>query len=79
MAQIYDNIQTKFTEGLRSIISNSQVKRSVIEKIGPERIASLNIKWLGLPLVSKQKDDFYNQHEISGGWLVVTHSATITK
>lgn len=32
-----------------------------------------------LPLVSKRKDDFYNQHEISGGWLVVTHSATITK
>jgi len=30
-------------------------------------------------LVSKRKDDFYNQHEISGGWLVVTHSATITK
>lgn len=27
MAQIYDNIQTKFTEGLRSIISNSLVKR----------------------------------------------------
>jgi len=42
-------------------------------------VASLNIKWLGLPLVSKQKDDFYNQHEISGDWLVVTHSATITK
>ena len=42
-------------------------------------MASLNIKWLGLPLVSKQKDDFYNQHEISGDWLVVTHSATITK
>jgi superfamily II DNA or RNA helicase len=27
MAQIYDNIQTKFTEGLKDIISNSQVKR----------------------------------------------------
>lgn len=27
MAQIYDNIQTKFTEGLNSIISNPQVKR----------------------------------------------------
>ena len=27
MAQIYDNIQTKFTEGLKGIISNSQVKR----------------------------------------------------
>ena len=27
MAQIYDNIQTKFTEGLKAIISNSQVKR----------------------------------------------------
>jgi hypothetical protein len=52
---------------------------AVIEKIGAERIAKLNIRWLGLPLVSKTKDDFYNQHEISGGWLVVTHSATITK
>jgi hypothetical protein len=27
MAQIYDNIKTKFTEGLRGIISNTQVKR----------------------------------------------------
>jgi len=27
MAQIYDNIQTKFTEGLKAIISNSQVRR----------------------------------------------------
>jgi hypothetical protein len=52
---------------------------AVIEKIGAERVANLHIKWLGLPLVSKTKDDFYNQHEITGGWLVVTHSATITK
>ncbi|HOM64051.1 MAG TPA: helicase-related protein [Dysgonamonadaceae bacterium] len=27
MAQIYDNIQTRFTEGLKGIISNSQVRR----------------------------------------------------
>ena len=27
MAQIYDNISTQFTEGLKSIISNTQVKR----------------------------------------------------
>lgn len=27
MAQIYDNIETKFTEGLKAIISNAQVKR----------------------------------------------------
>lgn len=52
---------------------------AVIEKIGAERVANLNVQWLGLPLISKTKDDFYNQHEISGGWLVVTHSSTITK
>lgn len=52
---------------------------STIEKIGAEHVAKLNIKWLGLPLISKTKDDFYNQHEIAGGWLVVTHSSTITK
>lgn len=28
MAQIYDNIKTSFTEGLKAIISNSQVKRA---------------------------------------------------
>jgi hypothetical protein len=52
---------------------------SAIEKIGAKQVAELNIQWLGLPLVSKTKDDFYNQHEITGGWLVVTHSSTITK
>jgi hypothetical protein len=51
----------------------------IIERVGASSVARLNIRWVGLPLVSKEKDDFYNQHEISGGWYVVTHSATITK
>jgi len=48
----------------------------VVENIGVEKVATIGMKWLGLPLISKQKDDYYNQHEIKGGWLVVTHSST---
>lgn len=51
----------------------------VIETVGPEKIAALNLTWVGLPLVSKKKDDYYNQHEIKDGWLVVTHSSTNQK
>lgn len=29
--------------------------------------------------ICKTKDDFYNQHELSGGYLILTHSATIKK
>lgn len=51
----------------------------VIERADPEKVANLQLVRLGLPLVSKKKDDFYNQHEIEGGWLVVTHSSTSQK
>ena len=37
------------------------------------------MKHLGLEFISKSKDDFYNQHELSGGYLIVTHSATVKK
>ena len=37
------------------------------------------MKWVGLPFVSKIKDDFHSQHEVSGGWWVVTHIATDRK
>ena len=51
----------------------------VIEHAGADKVAALKLKWVGLPLVSKTKDDYYNQHEISDGWLVVTHSSTNQK
>lgn len=51
----------------------------VIERAGAGKVQSLGLRWVGLPLVSKQKDDFYNQHEIGNGWLVVTHSGTNQK
>lgn len=42
MAQIYDNIQAKFTEGLRSIIPNSQVERVALLR------GLLQSSWLGI-------------------------------
>jgi len=51
----------------------------VIENVGPEKVAALNLSWVGLSLVSRTKDDYYNQHEIKDGWLVVTHSSTNQK
>ena len=50
-----------------------------VERIGIERIEKLHIKHLSLDLVSKIKDNFYTQHEISGGYLMLTHSSTIKK
>ena len=51
----------------------------VVEKIGVKKVESLHMKHLGLEFISKSKDDFYNQHELPGGYLIVTHSATVKK
>lgn len=51
----------------------------VIERADPGKVAELQMVWVGLPLVSKMRDDFYNQHEVKDGWLVVTHSSTNKK
>ena len=51
----------------------------VVEKVGIKKVESLGIKYLGLDFISKAKDDFYNQHEIKDGYLILTHSATIKK
>lgn len=50
-----------------------------IKTIGVERVKQLNIICSGVPLVSNKKDDFYNQHEISRGLYIMTHSSTRTK
>ena len=51
----------------------------VVEKAGVEKVAKLGLMQVGLEFISKTRDDFYNQHELPGGYLIVTHSATIKK
>lgn len=34
---------------------------------------------LGLDFITKTKNDFYKQHELSDSYLITTHSATIKK
>ena len=70
----------KFPDG--TIIENSYAYETFIDtilKIGGEKVSELNMKWVGFPLVSKEKNDFYNQHEIENGWWIVTHSSTNQK
>lgn len=50
-----------------------------IQKIGITEVEKLHMKYLGLEFISKLKDDYYNQHELPGGYLIVTHSPTVKK
>lgn len=73
-------LSVKFPDG--TTIENSYAYETFIDvilKIGVEKVSELNMKWVGLPLVSKEKDDFYNQHETENGWWIVTHSSTNQK
>jgi len=51
----------------------------VVETVGVQKVAALGLKHVGLDFISKTKDDFYNQHEASGGFLILTHSSTDKK
>ncbi|MDD3320077.1 MAG: hypothetical protein PHS59_01400 [Paludibacter sp.] len=51
----------------------------VVEKVGVQKVESLGLKHLGLDFISKKRDDFYNQHELPGGYLILTHSSTDKK
>jgi hypothetical protein len=51
----------------------------VVKTIGYEKVKELNIVCCGVPLVSKLKDDYYTQHELTKGIFVMTHSSTRTK
>lgn len=51
----------------------------VVEIAGVEKVAALGLKHLGLDFISKIRDDFYNQHELPGGYLILTHSSTDKK
>ena len=57
MAQIYDNIQTKFTDGLKGIISNSQVKNEVEHYFGHSFLIDKDIvEMTAIPDVYKIKE-----------------------
>lgn len=62
-------------------IKSAQTFAEVIDIIGPEKVAELEIRMSGRPLVSKEKYEMYErgQQEISNGWFVTTHSNTNEK
>lgn len=51
----------------------------VVETVGIEKVAALGLKHVGLDFICKTRDDFYNQHELQGGYLILTHSSTDKK
>jgi len=64
------------------VINNRYAYETLIEavqKVGVQKVEGLNLKHLGLNFITKTRDDFYNQHELSGGYLILTHSSTIKK
>lgn len=74
------NLEVVMPDG--SVISNRfayQTFCEVIERLGPEKVAALGLRQSGIDLVSKVEDDFYQQHRIRGGYLVLTHSSTEQK
>jgi hypothetical protein len=51
----------------------------VVELAGVNKVEALKMKQVGIDFISRTKDDFYNQHEIKGGYFIVTHSSTLKK
>lgn len=49
-----------------------------LQRLGLERVAELNIRESGVPLVGRVKDRRYTQRHVDG-WYVVTHSNTLRK
>lgn len=76
----WTNLLVEFPDGTK--IQNRfayQTLCDVIKQAGAEKVAQLGIRQSGTDLVSKNEDDFYQQHTIKGGWLVMTHSSTEQK
>lgn len=53
----------------------------VITRIGVERVRPLGLKFCRIPIISNTRDKKYgkSQHEVGGGWLILTHSSTSDK
>jgi hypothetical protein len=74
------NLIVTFPEGTK--ISNPfayQTLCDTIEKVGAEKVSQLGIRQSGINIVSREEDDFYNQHLIKVGYYVLTHSSTEMK
>lgn len=78
------NFTVTFADG--TTVSDKKAKvvfAKVIEKLGPEAVAALNIVQGGEPLLSRRRADFKKEpmqiHPIAGGWYVKTHSSTAAK
>ncbi len=74
------NLEVAFPDGTK--IKNRfayQTFCRAIEKMQPEKVQELGLKQSGIDLISKDEDEFYNQHKIKGGFWVVTHSSTQQK
>lgn len=56
-----------------------QTLLETIERVGPGKVKELKIKQSGIDLVSKEEDEFYNQHKTKDGFWVITHSSTAQK
>jgi len=76
----WTGLMVTFPDG--KIVNNRYAYETLIEvvqKVGTEKVAALGIKHVGLDFITKKRDDFYNQHELQGGYLILTHSSTIKK
>lgn len=73
-------LRVKFPDG--KIISHRFAYDTLVDTIknvGYEKVKGLNIICSGVPLVSDTKDDYYTQHELTKGVLIMTHSSTKSK
>lgn len=76
----WTGLMVTFPDG--KIVNNRYAYETLIEvvqNVGIEKVAALGIKHVGLDFITKTKDDFYNQHELPGGYLILTHSSTDKK
>ncbi|MFW6257238.1 MAG: hypothetical protein ACOC11_00505 [Prolixibacteraceae bacterium] len=74
------NLNVIFPDG--SQISNRfayQTLCDTIERVGAKKVKELGLRQSGINLVSEKEDDYYNQHRIKGGFLILTHSSTEMK
>lgn len=66
------------------IIQNPKAKDTFIDTIlaiGIDRVRPLGVKFCKVPIISNTRDKKYGkaQHEVSGGWLILTQSSTADK
>ncbi|OMP29699.1 hypothetical protein [Mangrovimonas sp. DI 80] len=74
------NLVVSFPDG--STITNRfayQTLCEVIDKVGAENVTPLGLVVSGVELVSLKEDDFYSQHKVKGGYLVMTQTSTQVK